>query len=238
MRPESVFFKQAILAILRTNQNLEPDHALFFPDSRPDSLGRCPVASRLPSFFKIMFKVLLIFRERGREGERGKETPNVWATTCMPLTGDPACNPGMCPGWESNQRHFGSQASTQSTEPHQPGQQAIFCTCEYQGRSCSPWFPMSFVAELRQIKLEPPPQLLPTNDRPILGCTAGWHLLSPDSPLEIGSSRRPQGISLCAQALVRRSQPFVVISHALAVWQSRPGRAFSCNDNGAEVRGD
>ena len=28
---------------------------------------------------------------------------------------DLACNPGMCPNWESNQRHFGSQASTQST---------------------------------------------------------------------------------------------------------------------------
>ena len=39
----------------------------------------------------------------------------------MPPTGDLAHNPGMCPDWESNQRPFGSQASTQSTEPHQPG---------------------------------------------------------------------------------------------------------------------
>ena len=30
-------------------------------------------------------------------------------------------NPGMCPDWESNQQPFGSQARTQSTEPHQPG---------------------------------------------------------------------------------------------------------------------
>ena len=36
-------------------------------------------------------------------------------------TGDPARNPGLCPDWESNQRPFGSQAGTQSTEPHQPG---------------------------------------------------------------------------------------------------------------------
>ena len=36
-------------------------------------------------------------------------------------TGDLACKPGMCPDWESNWRLFGSQASTQSTEPHQPG---------------------------------------------------------------------------------------------------------------------
>ena len=36
-------------------------------------------------------------------------------------TGDLARNPGMCPDWESNQRPFGLKASTQSTEPHQPG---------------------------------------------------------------------------------------------------------------------
>ena len=36
-------------------------------------------------------------------------------------TGDLAHNPGMCPDWELNQRPFGSQASAQSTEPHQPG---------------------------------------------------------------------------------------------------------------------
>ena len=38
-------------------------------------------------------------------------------------TGDLASNPGMCPDWESNQRPFGLQAGTQSTEPHQPGLQ-------------------------------------------------------------------------------------------------------------------
>ena len=31
------------------------------------------------------------------------------------------CNPGMCPDQESNRQPFGSQAGTQSTEPHQPG---------------------------------------------------------------------------------------------------------------------
>ena len=36
-------------------------------------------------------------------------------------TGDLAQNPDMCPDWESNQQPFGSQAHTQSTEPHQPG---------------------------------------------------------------------------------------------------------------------
>ena len=35
--------------------------------------------------------------------------------------GDLAHNTSTCPDWESNPQHFGSQASTQSTEPHQPG---------------------------------------------------------------------------------------------------------------------
>ena len=35
--------------------------------------------------------------------------------------GDLACNPSIGPDWESNRQPFGSQASTQSTEPHQPG---------------------------------------------------------------------------------------------------------------------
>ena len=39
----------------------------------------------------------------------------------MPSTGDLAYNPGMCPDWELNQQLFGSQASAQTTEPHQPG---------------------------------------------------------------------------------------------------------------------
>ena len=38
-----------------------------------------------------------------------------------PPSGDPARNPGMCPNWESNWRPYGSQAGTQSIEPHQPG---------------------------------------------------------------------------------------------------------------------
>ena len=39
----------------------------------------------------------------------------------MPPPGNLACNPGMCPDWESNQQPFGSQSSAQSPEPHQPG---------------------------------------------------------------------------------------------------------------------
>ena len=29
--------------------------------------------------------------------------------SCVPRTGDLACNPGMCPDWESNWRPFGLQ---------------------------------------------------------------------------------------------------------------------------------
>ena len=44
----------------------------------------------------------------------------------MPPTGDLACNPGMCPDWESNQRYFGLQAGAQPTESHQVGLDAKF----------------------------------------------------------------------------------------------------------------
>ena len=40
-----------------------------------------------------------------------------------------ACNPGMCPDWESNWWLFGSQAGAQSTEPHKPGLIFIFNQC-------------------------------------------------------------------------------------------------------------
>ena len=53
-------------------------------------------------------------------------------------TGDLACNPGLCPDWESNQEPFYMQAGTQATEPHQPGP----CLCsvtvqDHQGNNRS-----------------------------------------------------------------------------------------------------
>ena len=76
------------------------------------------LSNKFFNFLKRFY--LFIFRERGREGER--ERNQCVVPSSMPSTGDLASNPGMCPDWESNQRHFGSQASAQSTEPHQPGQ--------------------------------------------------------------------------------------------------------------------
>ena len=61
-------------------------------------------------------KILFIFRERRREGEKHRSVASH-----TPPTGDLACNPGMHPDQESNRRHFGLQAGAQPTEPHQPG---------------------------------------------------------------------------------------------------------------------
>ena len=52
-----------------------------------------------PLLKKVLF--LFIFRERVREGEREGEKHLLIASHRSP-TGDMACNPGMCPDWESN----------------------------------------------------------------------------------------------------------------------------------------
>ena len=75
-------------------------------------------------FLNIFKKILFIyFWESGREKEREREREKhqCLVASQMSPTGDLACNPGTCPDWEWNQRPFGSQAGTQSTEPHQPG---------------------------------------------------------------------------------------------------------------------
>ena len=73
----------------------------------------------------FIFYILFIFRDRGREGEREGEKHQCVGETLVashtPPAGDLACNTGMCPDPELNKQPFGSQASTQSTEPHQPG---------------------------------------------------------------------------------------------------------------------
>ena len=71
------------------------------------------------SFLSFFKKFIYLFLERGREGERGEKHECVVASW-VPPTGDLALNPGTCPDWKSNQWPFGSQAGTQSTEPHQP----------------------------------------------------------------------------------------------------------------------
>ena len=51
-------------------------------------------------FKKIFY--LFIFRERGREGEREGEEHQCVVASHASLAGNLACNPGMCPDWESN----------------------------------------------------------------------------------------------------------------------------------------
>ena len=70
----------------------------------------------------IFLKILFIFRQRGREGEKY----HCVVAPRTPPTDDLACNPGMCPDWEVNQQPFGLQASTQTTEPSIPARAAYF----------------------------------------------------------------------------------------------------------------
>ena len=71
-------------------------------------------------FLKIF--IYLFFRQSGREGEREGEKHQCVVASCTSPAGDLAHNPGMCPDWKTNWRPFGSQAGTQSIEPHQPWQ--------------------------------------------------------------------------------------------------------------------
>ena len=59
----------------------------------------------------------------GREGERQGEKRQCVVASHVAPTGDLARNPGICLDQESNQWPIGLQASTQSTEPHPPGQE-------------------------------------------------------------------------------------------------------------------
>ena len=67
-------------------------------------------------FWKKIF--IILFLERGREGERGEKHQCVVASCAAP-TEDLARNPGTCPDWASKPWPFGSQTSTESIEPQQ-----------------------------------------------------------------------------------------------------------------------
>ena len=84
------------------------------------------------NFFKISIYLFLQRRERW-EKEREKNI-NVWkkhqlVASHMPPFGDLTHNPGLCSDWELNQWPLGLQAGTQSTEPHQPGQDKFSFAC-------------------------------------------------------------------------------------------------------------
>ena len=75
------------------------------------------------------FIYLFMFREG--KGGRKTEKHQCVVVSHVPPNEDLACNPGMCPDWESNWRPFSSLDSTQSTEPHQPGLKVyLLVVCE------------------------------------------------------------------------------------------------------------
>ena len=78
---------------------------------------------KFSNFLKNLF--LFIFRQRGREGEREGKKHRLVASRTSP-TEDLACNPGMCPDWESNCQPFSLQAGSHSTERQQSRQQQFF----------------------------------------------------------------------------------------------------------------
>ena len=70
---------------------------------------------RIKPFINFLRFYLFFFRGEGKERERNS---SVWLPLIRLIL---AHNPGMCPDWESNPQPFHLLASTQSTEPHQPG---------------------------------------------------------------------------------------------------------------------
>ena len=90
---------------------------LWSQSSEENSIEKKTIYTNM--FFKDF---IYLFLERRREGIREGEKHHCVVASCAPPTGGLACNPGMCPDWESNQGPFGLQASAQSTGLHQPGQ--------------------------------------------------------------------------------------------------------------------
>ena len=79
--------------------------------------------------FCFVFKdFIYLFLERGerkdKERDRNINVREIHQSVASrtPPTEDLAQNPRMCSDQEPNQQPFTSEASTQSTEPHQPGQ--------------------------------------------------------------------------------------------------------------------
>ena len=92
---------------------------------------KCFLLSFVSFFYKKILFIYFLERGEGREGggrEREKDQCVRyinWLPLTLPQMGNLACNPGMCPDWGLNLRAFGSQAGTQSTEPHQLGQKCF-----------------------------------------------------------------------------------------------------------------
>ena len=74
-------------------------------------------------------KMLIDFRERGRQRERERniDVRNIdWLPLVCAPTRDRAHNLGMCPDQESNPKPSGGQRTLPAPEPHLPGQRPDF----------------------------------------------------------------------------------------------------------------
>ena len=95
------------------------------------SFSLFPSLSFLSFCFFLTFSIfskdfIYLFLEQGEGREKEGEKHQCVFASHSPPTGDLACIRGTCPDQKLNQRPFGSQASTQSTQLHQPGPFSIF----------------------------------------------------------------------------------------------------------------
>ena len=74
----------------------------------------------------IFLRFYLFILDRGEWKEKERETSMCGCLSHIPLTGNLACNPSMCPDWELNLRPLGLQSGAQPTEPHQPRPSTTF----------------------------------------------------------------------------------------------------------------
>ena len=123
--PLVLFLFWNVLCLIYCHSNLLMLTLCMYVFFYPFSLS-WPVSIFRVCFFKKDFIYLFLERGEGREKERERNI-NVWLPLTHPQLGDLACNPGICPDWESNWRPLGFQAGTQSTEPHQPGLNCAAC---------------------------------------------------------------------------------------------------------------
>ena len=63
----------------------------------------------LRSFKNFKKDFIYLFLERGEGREKEREKYQCVVASHVAPTGDLACNPGMCPDWESNWQPFGLQ---------------------------------------------------------------------------------------------------------------------------------
>ena len=149
-------------------------------------------------FFFSFFKIL--FLERGKEREKEGETCQCVVASCTPCTRDPACNPVTCPDWESNRRHFGSQAGTQSTEPHLPGPGPAL-----DGKHC--WLQ-------RRLPSKPTESTYPQSPGTILVCSEFFQARR--------SSNTPSGVQRASKLLIYSRTHKATCGHLVQEVKGRP----------------